>query len=466
MAREVDESLYKKPEKDEEPEKIKEKPGTDERTPDSPLPDAEQETGEETEEADAPEASVQRLKTSEQPEYYRDEERRGRTTKLLTWLLIAVLFLTVAVMTVSNFVDIPLLRRPKAAVSRIVAPVQRLFSSVTESVASYFRELKIRGNIEYEYEQLLLQIDELASQAAMADEYRRQVEDLYDLMDEMKRNADLDPVSANVIAHDTTNYFSVLTVDAGRRQGIEENMAVVYSGGLVGYTYGVEANSCRVMCIIDGDATVAAMIQSSRDQGSVKGTLSVDGTAMCRMYYLPETSLPRPGDMVVTSGVGVEFPKGIPIGYVRESTRGMDENKSYIVVEPIVDFQHLEYVVIYRYRPAYTEKVQQRASFSEATLEPLITARPQPTFQIGDDLSFESASPEPGETIQPTEEARETESPAPTETANTTAVPENLSYQAPDRPDATPTPTAVPTPSPTPTPAPTFDPGSLTVEEE
>ena len=63
----------------------------------------------------------------------------------------------------------------------------------------------------------------------------------------------------------------------------------------------------------------------------MRGTLDVDGTAMCRMYYLPDDFLPRPGDTVVTSGVGMSFPKGIPIGTVRESTRGMESNKSYVV---------------------------------------------------------------------------------------------------------------------------------------
>ena len=70
---------------------------------------------------------------------------------------------------------------------------------------------------------------------------------------------------------------------------------------------------------------------------------------------LPEDNLPRPGDLVVTSGVGLSFPKGIPIGIVRESTRGMDANKQYIILEPRVDFQHLEYVIVLRYKPQAAE---------------------------------------------------------------------------------------------------------------
>ena len=94
------------------------------------------------------------------------------------------------------------------------------------------------------------------------------------------------------------------------------------------------------------------------------------------MYYLPDDSLPRPGDQVVTSGVGFSFPKGIPIGTVRESTRGMEGNKQYVVIEPQADFQHLEYVIILRYKPE-AEAIEGRDStavYNEYV--PLVTARP------------------------------------------------------------------------------------------
>ncbi len=401
---------------------------------------------------------------------YFGQERDSGLRRVLVWGLCALLFVVVAMMALSNFMDSAILDAPGSVVGRIITPVQRFFSDITESVSSYVRTLKVRGEIEYRYGQLLVQLDDLASQAAMAEEYKHQVDQLYDLMDEMQRNTDLDPISASVIGHDTGNYFSVLTIDVGTRQGVRDNMAVVFSGGLVGYTYDTEETVSKVLCIIDGDATVAAMVQSTRDQGSVKGTLSIDGTAMCRMYYLPDDSLPRPGDLITTSGVGVEFPKGIPIGYVRESTRGMDENKSYIVVEPIVDFQHLEYVVVYRYRPAYTESVQKRASAAEATLIPLSSPRPQPTFQVGEGSQFSTPTPNPGATETPVPTASPTPAPEATPEATEgpegTPYPENLSYQAPENVGGTPTPSPSPSPTPTPTPMPLFDPARMTVEDE
>ena len=174
-------------------------------------------------------------------------------------------------------------------------------------------------------------------------------------------------------------------------------MAVTISGALVGYTETVKDTESTVRTIIDSEASIAGLIQSSRDQGTVRGTLGIDGQAMCRMYYLPDDHLPRPGDVVVTSGVGMSFPKGIPIGTVRESTRGMESNKQYIVVEPRVDFEHLEYVIVLRYQPT-AEAVQGRSSTSSySEYVPLATARPMPTLRIGSTTRF-------GETPAPTEE--------------------------------------------------------------
>ena len=413
-----------------------------------------------------------------------EDDRRGFIRSMMVIVVCAVLFIMVALMVLSNFISHPLLALPRKMVTSIITPIQSAFTGVTDSVVGYLRTLKIRGNLEYEYEQLTILLDDYANQIAQNEELRRINEELYDLLDEQKRNRSMNPVAATVIGTDSGNYFSTLTLDVGTSSGVEEYMAVVAQGGLVGVTYAVEEDKCQVRCIIDSDCTVAALIQSSRDQGSVKGALGINGEPMCRMYYLPDTSLPRPGDVVVTSGVGLEFPKGIPIGYIRESTRGMEENKSYVVLEPVVDFQHLEYVTVYRYKPAYAEAAQVREQAGILELEPLSTPRIVPEWQLGSVSDFifsatESPAPsvppgvqqgyQPGAMNQPT--------PAPTATpatqpgAMTSATLPPSDTQAPNLEyipvtGGTPTPTPMPTPTPTPTPVPTSDPDGMTVEDE
>lgn len=360
---------------------------------------------------------------------------------------------------------------PENAVSSIMTPIQTFFSGITESIAGYFRSMKLRSNIETEYNALRAENEQLVYKAMLADELQQTLLQYEDLSDEIRANQEMKPVVATVVGRSDANYFSTLTINKGKDDGVEDYMAVTISGALVGYTENTKKNEATVRTIIDSNASIAAIIQSSRDQGTVRGTLGIDGTPMCRMYYLPDDNLPRPGDLVVTSGVGMSFPKGIPIGEVRESTRGMDANKQYIVIEPKVDFQHLEYVIVLRYKPR-AEAIEGRENGrTYVELVPLESARPSPVVpQIAASL-FDSPTPDPVSSSQitpsPTPEPSETPTMTPTPTLTPTINPEEtiLEYQAVNL-HGDPTPTPSPTPGPTATPYFTPDPNDMTFEED
>lgn len=360
---------------------------------------------------------------------------------------------------------------PENAVSSIMTPIQTFFAGITESIAGYFRSMKLRSNIETEYNALRAENEQLVYKAMLADELQQTLLQYEDLSDEIRANQEMKPVVATVVGRSDANYFSTLTINKGKDDGVEDYMAVTISGALVGYTENTKKNEATVRTIIDSNASIAAIIQSSRDQGTVRGTLGIDGTPMCRMYYLPDDNLPRPGDLVVTSGVGMSFPKGIPIGEVRESTRGMDANKQYIVIEPKVDFQHLEYVIVLRYKPR-AEAIEGRENGrTYVELVPLESARPSPVVpQIAASL-FDSPTPDPVSSSQitpsPTPEPSETPTMTPTPTLTPTITPEEtiLEYQAVNL-HGDPTPTPSPTPGPTATPYFTPDPNDMTFEED
>lgn len=391
--------------------------------------------------------------------------------RTISAIVITVLTVTAATMLLSEVIGSGLLGLPRTIIRAVLSPTENVVSSVKNEISQSLRKLKRRDSLEDEYEKLLQINEDLRNENAVLSDYENrsnEYKDLLDLKDDFKN---LDPLPATVIGHDTSSYFSVLTLNVGSDDGVRDFMAVVANGGLVGYTYDVDTRSCSVRCIIDSSATVAGMLKNSRDQGSVSGTLSIDGNAMCRMYYLPDTSLPRPGEYVITSGVGMEFPQGIPIGIVRESTRGLDGSKSYVVVEPLVDFQHIEYVLVLLYQPPYAEDAQVRNNSAQATLMPLNTPWPLPTFQMGVDYGFSTPSPTPaGQTPAPSQTPSPTPTPKATpagETPDPNATPRatNRAYNPAD-PNATPTPTPTPVPTPTPTPKPTYDPGSAMEDDD
>ena len=388
---------------------------------------------------------------------------------VITFVLTAVVFS----MFFFRITGIELLGKPEGAIASVMTPVQGGLSWITDQVLNYLRGIKLRSNLESAYEDLRAENDQLVYRAMMADEYLLRLSQYEDMSDEVRANRNMSPITCRVIGRDSDNYFSVFTIDKGSEDGIRDYMAVTISGALVGYTENVRETSCTVRCIIDSEASIAALIQSSRDQGTVTGTLGIDGSWSCRMYYLSDDRLPRPGDTVVTSGVGMSFPKGIPIGTVRESTRGMEANKQYIVVEPIVDFAHIEYVIVLRYQPDPDEVTGRDNTLANMEFVPLETARPYPTLRMISASLYGTPTPapegdlaEPEDTTLP-EDEQEAETPAPTETFAPVTTPSSTSVVYEYQPVETgPTATPSPSPSPSPTPYITLTPDDMTWEDD
>ena len=241
-----------------------------------------------------------------------DEKKRGKKKKghpvlrtILVWTVSVILLGIIGIMALSRtmYQDSSLLTLPENAISSAVTPVQTWFSGIVQSISDYFYMVRLRSNWEAEYNRVVAENMELASVVARNAELEKQLSQFTNMQEEIVTNANMNPLTAQVIAREQGTYFSVFTVNKGSRDGVEPYMAVTISGALVGFTETVYDTSCTVRTIIDSDASIAGMIQSSRDQGIVSGTLGVDGTALCRMipcrvrvikWSLPAWASPSP----------------------------------------------------------------------------------------------------------------------------------------------------------------------------
>lgn len=327
---------------------------------------------------------------------------------------------------------------PSRVVSAVLKPFQSAFSWTTNYVSDYLANFKLRKTIEIEYNKLRAENDELTYKSLLNDELEAENERLRNMLNVFDEKKSMNPIMAQVTGKETSSWFQMFTIDKGSRQGIKENMAVINADGLIGYIYKVYETTSEVISIVDSRASVAALIESSRDQGIVKGTLGIEEDAACRMYYLPVDLVPRPGDTVVTSGVGLSFPKGLKIGVIRESTRYMDENKHYVVIEPYVDFMHIEEVIVLIYEAAQEDMPD--ADDGQLSYVPSVLDTPRPSPSIGaqvNDPNLGAVTPPPRATRIPGGSA-EPESTAAPDELSVTQMYEGAFYTVP--PDATPTP--------------------------
>jgi len=180
-------------------------------------------------------------------------------------------------------------------------------------------------------------------------ELRRQNAALKEQLD-FAQNLPPERIAAEVIARDTDNLFSTITLNKGSRQGVKKGMPVVaWQGdieGLVGKVVLVGPGSSQVLPLYDPQCIVSARVDTTRDEGLVAGQGKNRGTLV--MNYVKKIAKDKIGygDLVVRSGLGGVYPKGINIGRIRDITVPAYETSLVLQVQPIIDFDRLEYLFL------------------------------------------------------------------------------------------------------------------------
>jgi rod shape-determining protein MreC len=180
-------------------------------------------------------------------------------------------------------------------------------------------------------------------------ELRRQNATLREQLD-LAQSLPPDRIAAEVVARDTDNLFSTLTINKGSRQGVRPGMPVVaYQGdmeGLVGKVLSVGPGASQILPLYDPQCLVSARLDSTRDEGLVRGEGKDHATVLLQYVKKIAKNAIQYGDLVVTSGLGGLYPKGINLGRIRDIKALAYETSLEIEVEPIVNFDRLEYVFL------------------------------------------------------------------------------------------------------------------------
>ena len=122
---------------------------------------------------------------------------------------------------------------------------------------------------------------------------------------------------AHVLARDPANWWRTVQIDAGSRDGLRPNLPVLTADGLVGRVATVSLEHSQVVLVGDPNCRVAALVVETRDSGVIVPSASaLLDPALVTLTFLARSTGLKPGQRVVTSGLGGIFPKGIPIGEV------------------------------------------------------------------------------------------------------------------------------------------------------
>jgi rod shape-determining protein MreC len=129
---------------------------------------------------------------------------------------------------------------------------------------------------------------------------------------------------ANVIARDPANWWQTVQIDLGSREGMRVDLAVITTNGLVGRVSAVFLTHSRVELISNPTCKVSAVIDKTRETGVISGSSGPLDNSLVTLSFLSSNSSLKPGQSVLTSGLGGIFPKDIPIGQVAEDSRPVE----------------------------------------------------------------------------------------------------------------------------------------------
>lgn len=268
--------------------------------------------------------------------------RRGAGKKAFFFIFLIILLLFLMKTTVLKKAAMPSL---EGVFRDVLAPVENVLVHATRWMENVLAAPIALWQAHRQNEQLVREVAELRERLQALEECRLENERLKKLLDLQTRTPDnLKVTAATVIDRDPGNWFKTITLNKGSRQGVRVNMTVVVPEGLVGRVIRVSDNTAVAMLITDPRSAVSSLVQETRSPGIVEGT--ADPAGRLRMIHIPYDVFVREGQAVVTSGLGSLFPKGIVIGQIKEAKKDPSGLFYNAIVQPAVDFQRLEEVLI------------------------------------------------------------------------------------------------------------------------
>lgn len=225
------------------------------------------------------------------------------------------------------------------------SPVQQSIKYIQHSFVSTFDSYILLVNTKKENEQLLSKIDNLNNENNQLKEELALSQRLKEILI-YEEAQPFETVTARVIGQSGSklsgSWTKTLTINRGRRDGIEASMPVIVPSGVVGKITSVQSRTSQVLLITDPRFNIDTVLQTSRTQAIVSGV----GGETLKVKYIRQLDLAEVGEKLVTAGIAGIFPKGLSVG---EIVKIEDDNKSFfktIKAIPLVNSANLEDILI------------------------------------------------------------------------------------------------------------------------
>jgi rod shape-determining protein MreC len=285
----------------------------------------------------------------------------------LTWAVVAAAVIAIVIalgvlvadrreaVAMAGFADL------RNSVSRSLAPVNevleapvRLFGSGIDNIGGYFSAVSENRRLRAQ----ILDLERWRDEAVAL----RNVNTRYEALLRMKTEPPAPSVTARSILDTRGPFANARVIDAGASVGVQLGDPVLSEHGLIGRVIGVSRGVSRVLMLTDVESRTPVLV----DRTNARAILTGDGGANPRLEYIRGQDPLKPGDVLLTSGDGGVYPRGLPVGVAAKDMRGAWRVRLYSDLTPI------DYVRVLLFQDF--SKMVDPAELSASALPPLTTA--------------------------------------------------------------------------------------------
>jgi rod shape-determining protein MreC len=230
---------------------------------------------------------------------------------------------------------------PSKALLELTSPLQKMVTVPVREILTAWDRYVALVDLRSAYDDVMRENAQLRQENV---QYREAVvaSERFARFGDLRQRRDLPLRPANVAAQDLSPFFRSITIDQGTTAGVEPGMSVITDIGVVGVVAGTTPNYARVLLVTDAQSRIDSYSQRTRARGTVRG--APDGRCVVD-YVLREDDL-QVGDLMLTTGRGGIYPKGLVIGKVSSVQKDGNGLFQTIEVEPAVNFRQLEEVFV------------------------------------------------------------------------------------------------------------------------
>lgn len=260
------------------------------------------------------------------------------STMLLVLLLVISLVLVVVYAREGEEGPLHTIQDSTSALSSPLSSIGAASSSLAASATASLEDLTADG-------QTMNQLQEsnatLSQMVVELEEYRQEANRLESLIG-LHDAYGFTSVAARVTGYSSDSYNRIITIDVGSASGVTEGLPVMGTTGVIGQVISVSTYSSQVRLLNDAQSGVAVMLQSSRSEGilsgSVEGVLYLEG--------VDEGVEVTEGEAVITSGLGGGYFRGLVIGTVSKVEQRQGDATRTIVITPNASFDNISEVLV------------------------------------------------------------------------------------------------------------------------